>query len=701
MEQPNEEYQKLLADYRDLQLRVTRFSAIQQDLINTRDRLDHELELYKRLQNFTNQALQNIDESRFTEIILEHIIDILEVEAAIVYIKTKDEQGCGKMFTEGMLVPPDFQEDYLQCCLKIQDKIKPQNAQILDHEFFCQFPLAKHIHRGMGYKIVNEEYHFTCFLLGVVTQENAPIYSNFGSRHLTIFEIFGRQVSSILSNRLKSEEIQSSKQELQKLSLIATNTPNSVIITDQFGRVEWVNKAFTATTGYSLEETLGKKPKDFLQSDATQEKERKILSEALAKKEDVEVNIININKAGEPYYNQLQITPVFSESGEHTHFIAVQKDITKEILYQRESERIKNFFESILAHAPAEIAVISKENKVLFYNRKEKNETTVLDFIEGKSLDDIIQINPEINAWIYRLKEVIDEANRTKALQQYEEIEWRRMNEDHYYLLSVQPFFSNIAAEEVDYFIVSGLEISEQKKIEKAILRKNDELKKINSELDNFVYSVSHDLRSPLLSIKGILALIFSAYDVGEEVSKYLHLAENSINRLDGTIQEILEYSRNARLDVKNETFDLREMVQQIFEDIQFVTPIPVTFEIDIPGDSIVMADRARINTLIKNLASNSVKYRRTDLENPMVRFEMKRTPKSLEMKVIDNGRGIPEDQIEKVFGMFFRGSAQSQGTGLGLYIVKEILHKLGGQIMVKSKINEGTSMIFSLPLIS
>ena len=84
MEQPNEEYQKLLADYRDLQLRVTRFSAIQQDLINTRDRLDHELELYKRLQNFTNQALQNIDEARFTEIILEHIIDILEVEAAIV-----------------------------------------------------------------------------------------------------------------------------------------------------------------------------------------------------------------------------------------------------------------------------------------------------------------------------------------------------------------------------------------------------------------------------------------------------------------------------------------------------------------------------------------------------------------------------------------------------------------------------------------
>jgi signal transduction histidine kinase len=95
------------------------------------------------------------------------------------------------------------------------------------------------------------------------------------------------------------------------------------------------------------------------------------------------------------------------------------------------------------------------------------------------------------------------------------------------------------------------------------------------------------------------------------------------------------------------------------------------------------------------------VKYRRTDLENPLVRFEMKRTAKTLEMKVIDNGRGIPEDQIEKVFGMFFRGSAQSQGTGLGLYIVKEILHKLGGQIMVKSKINEGTTMIFSLPLIS
>jgi len=701
MEQSNGAYNKLLDDYRELQLRVTRFSAIQQDLINTRDRLDHELELYKRLQNFTNQALQNIDESRFTEIILEHIIDILEVEAAIVYIKTREDQDCGRMFTEGMSVPPALAEEYLNCCLKIQDQIAPQNALILDQKFFHQFPLAQHIHRGIGYKVVNEEYDFACFLLGVITEENAPIYPELEPRHQTIFEIFGSQVSSILSNRLHSERIQNSKQELQKLSLIATNTPNSVIITDQFGQVEWVNKAFTNTTGYSLEETIGKKPKDFLQSDVTQQKERKILSEALAKKQEVEVTIINTNKWGQPYYNQLQITPVFNENGDHTNFIAVQKDITKEIQYQRENERIKNFFESILAHAPAEIAVIDRYYQVLFYNRNQTNESTVLDFISGKSLEELVHANPEKNEWIFRLMEVIRTAEQSGELQQYEEVEWRDGKEEHHYLLSVQPYFATEESESVDYFIVSGLEITDLKKIEKAILKKNEELKKINSELDNFVYSVSHDLRSPLLSIKGILALIFSAYDVGEEVSKYLHLAESSINRLDGTIQEILQYSRNARLEVKLENFDLKELVQQIFEDIQFVTPAPVNFEIEIAGDPFITADRARINTLIKNLASNAVKYRKTEIPNPLVRFEMKRTSRSLEMKVIDNGRGIPEDQTEKIFGMFFRGSAQSQGTGLGLYIVKEILNKLGGQIMVKSKLNEGTTMLFSLPLLA
>ena len=699
MEHSSEEFQKLLADYRELQLRVTRFSAIQQDLINTRDRLDHELELYKRLQKFNSQALQNIDEESFVRIVLEHIIDILEVEAAIVYIKTVDDHDCGKMYTEGMTVPPEVAEDYLQCCLKIQDRVEPQHASILEQDFFQQFPLAQNIDRGIGYKVVNNEYHFACFLLGVVTTENAPLYSELEAKHQTIFEIFGNQVASILSNRLHSEQIQASKQELQKLSLIATNTPNSVIITDQFGRVEWVNKAFTVTTGYSMEEVLGKKPKDFLQSDKTQDKERQILSEALANKEDVEVTIININKSGNPYYNQLQITPVFNENGEHTHFIAVQKDITKEIRFQQENERIKNFFESVLAHAPAEIAVISKENTVLFYNRDQKDASTVLDFEIGKTLEEIIEHDPEKNEWIYRLKDVIEQAGKSKELQQYEEVEWRRIDEDHYYLLSVQPFISSSNTDDVDYFIVSGLEISELKQIEKALLRKNEELKKINSELDNFVYSVSHDLRSPLLSIKGILALIFSSYDVGEEVNKYLHLAENSINRLDGTIQEILQYSRNARLEVKNEKFDVREMVQQIFEDIQFVTPTPIAFEIDVEGEPFIWADRARINTLIKNLASNSVKYRRTEIDHPFVRFEMKRTHKSIEMKVIENGRGIPEDQQDKIFGMFFRGSAQSQGTGLGLYIVKEIVQKLGGQIMVKSKWNEGTTMIFSLPL--
>lgn len=219
----------------------------------------------------------------------------------------------------------------------------------------------------------------------------------------------------------------------------------------------------------------------------------------------------------------------------------------------------------------------------------------------------------------------------------------------------------------------------------------------MSSELDNFVYSVSHDLRSPLLSVKGILTLLFDSGKIDKSAEQYLRMAESSIDRLDKTIQDILEYSRNSRLDVKTEWFDLSEVVKQIFDDIQFISETPIRFEINIEGDSRIFSDKTRVATIIKNLVSNAAKYRKLNIDNCYVAFHMWRTDNELHFKVSDNGIGIPKDQQEQVFNMFYRLSTDRQGTGLGLFIVQEIISKLGGSIQLESEVNKGTAIQVSI----
>ncbi|MFN5306868.1 MAG: ATP-binding protein [Bacteroidota bacterium] len=235
--------------------------------------------------------------------------------------------------------------------------------------------------------------------------------------------------------------------------------------------------------------------------------------------------------------------------------------------------------------------------------------------------------------------------------------------------------------------------------LNKEIEIKNNELRKINAELDNFVYCVSHDLRSPLLSIKGLLALVFNAYDLSIDVDKYLRMAENSINRLDLTIQEILEYSRNARRAVNYEWFDMRNLALEIFHDLQMPSDIPLQFIPDMPQETKIYSDKSRVSVLLRNLFSNAVKFRRTEILDPRIGFSMSIHNNHYQFVVSDNGIGMQDDILKRIFEMFYRGSSALPGTGLGLYISKEVLNKLGGDIYAESTMGMGTNITFTLPI--
>lgn len=226
----------------------------------------------------------------------------------------------------------------------------------------------------------------------------------------------------------------------------------------------------------------------------------------------------------------------------------------------------------------------------------------------------------------------------------------------------------------------------------------DEKLLKTNKELDNFVYSVSHDLRSPLLSVRGLLQLSMDAAQKDELIEKYLKMANKSIDHLDETIREILAYSRNTRVDVAEEIFDVAKVIEQICQDLEHATEKNIQFRTEINGSSMLCSDKARVNTVLRNLIGNAVKYSKDRPDGSFVKTKIMSSENQMIISVHDNGEGISRENLVKVFDMFYRATTTSQGTGLGLYICKEILLKLHGKIEAQSEFNKGTIMTVTIP---
>ena len=243
---------------------------------------------------------------------------------------------------------------------------------------------------------------------------------------------------------------------------------------------------------------------------------------------------------------------------------------------------------------------------------------------------------------------------------------------------------------------VQQMAVEDSNHVNKMLLEKNDELKKTNAELDRFVYSVSHDLRSPLLSIHGVIDILKQKEALSESGDQLLQMIVNSIDRLDNSIVEILDYSRNARFDVEHVELDLNTILQQITTDLQHLAPI--RFDIQFETSTIVTSDKFRLITILKNTISNAVKYRKRNQSDCFVNIKVSKENNFIIIRVEDNGIGISEKSLPKIFDMFYRATSSVAGTGLGLYICKEMITKLGGTINLDSKLGEGTKVTIKIP---
>ncbi|GAB1444870.1 MAG: HAMP domain-containing histidine kinase [Cyclobacteriaceae bacterium] len=237
------------------------------------------------------------------------------------------------------------------------------------------------------------------------------------------------------------------------------------------------------------------------------------------------------------------------------------------------------------------------------------------------------------------------------------------------------------------------------KKRTEELEKTNKELKLRNDELDRFVYSASHDLSSPLKSILGLIKVAKMENPEAQQL-QYLIMMKKSVDKLESFIEEVIQYSRNARLPIKHECFQFKQFALDILLNYQYINDYnKITFEIEDTTGEPITTDGMRLRIILNNLISNAIKFHRTDLnEKPKVKITRLIESNNDVISVEDNGRGIESEYLDKVFEMFFRGTETMPGSGLGLYILKEIVNKLNGEIRVKSEVGKGTAFVIALP---
>jgi PAS domain S-box-containing protein len=234
------------------------------------------------------------------------------------------------------------------------------------------------------------------------------------------------------------------------------------------------------------------------------------------------------------------------------------------------------------------------------------------------------------------------------------------------------------------------VDITDQKKIE-------EELKIRNSELDNFVYKVSHDLRAPLSSVLGLVNLAQMPGN-DDDPAQYLKIIGEKVGQLDNFIGDVLSHSKNLKLDVKTGPIDFETIIDKTFKDLSYMRGTDqIERQVSINGGEF-SSDPWRIGEIFRNLISNAIKYRKINGESCKVSINVDVNSERAMIVFKDNGIGISAENLSKIFEMFYRASEQSEGSGLGLYIVKNAVEKLGGLLSVKSLPGEGTTFEITLP---
>ncbi|MGB0403050.1 MAG: hybrid sensor histidine kinase/response regulator [Salibacteraceae bacterium] len=225
---------------------------------------------------------------------------------------------------------------------------------------------------------------------------------------------------------------------------------------------------------------------------------------------------------------------------------------------------------------------------------------------------------------------------------------------------------------------------------------RNQELSKAYNELDKLVYSTAHDITGPLSNILGLLDLIDADKDGSEE---YLSLIKSTTKKLQYIARDVLSFHRNKRTGLHIREVQIEPLIHSVLDDHKYLQDTrPINIEINVTQGYPLRTDKSRMRFILNNLISNAIKYQDTAKKENWVKISFSNDANGGVLEISDNGVGISESLLPKIFDIYYRASNKSTGAGIGLYIANEAAELVKGNVKVDSKKNVGTTFKVSIP---
>jgi PAS domain S-box-containing protein len=496
--------------------------------------------------------------------------------------------------------------------------------------------------------------------------------------------------TDITERKLATEELHRQKAFYETF---LNNAPIDLAVFDPQGRYLYVNpKSIKNDTVRSW--LIGKDDFEYCQfrkkDMAIAQQRRAFFHLAASESRVVEMTEIMYDQAGKRRFNLRRFSPVFDDEGQLKMMLGYGLDITERVLAEEKVRESEQLLQSINSNIQVGICRSTMANQLIYVNEGFAN------LFGFGSVQEVLQTSPE-----FLYENIID---LNKLMESTTEVVNRELI---FHKKDGTFFWGLISITKIEdtnsQIFYDGVmrDITELKQSEELLRYKNAELEKTNAELDRFVYSASHELRAPLTSVLGLIGISKMEQKDAQQVT-YLNMMEQSVNRLDRFIQDIIHYSRNSRLDIQPQVIDFQELLRETLEDLNYMQVIEnIDKIIHIESPTEYKSDRGRLRVILNNLVSNAIRYHRLMQEHPYIEINVRIKPEKAIIQVSDNGQGISPEHLDKIFDMFYRASNSAKGSGLGLYIVKETLIKLQGTISVKSEYKKGTTFTLHIPNLS
>jgi len=491
------------------------------------------------------------------------------------------------------------------------------------------------------------------------------------------------------------------EKELHKLSAVVQQSPNSIVITDLDGKIEYVNPTGCSTSGYSIDELIGKKPSIFNSGQTDGEIYKDMWQSIVAGKEWKGI-FYNKKKNGEFFYERASVLPIKDSDGTITNYLGIKQDISKklqgETALKESEERYRELFEA----SPDAIILGDIETGMLI------DANTAACKMLGRSLAEIrtlhqTMIHPSrfFEHSKKSFRKHIEEGNRNDVLLAIESVILQSDGTE----IPVEVLSNTITLN--GRSILQGVfrNIAERKQAREELL-KAKEYAEANDRLKSaFLQNITHELRTPLNGIIGFSEMITQLDSSEEDRIEFNKMIKKSSARLINTITNYMDISMivSGIVEVNKYPLSLRKLLNNVMEqsiDLCNSRNLQLEFIIKSPDNDIqIVTDENLLIKIFTHLIDNAIKF--TKKGSITIAYEFK--IENHLFTVSDTGTGISDETLPVIFEIFrqadISASREYEGSGLGLSIAKGFVKQLGGEIWVETTKNEGSTFCFTLPV--